>query len=156
MSVGLTIRMSTTSNTNSMFKPFVSINVKSQYSRSLSSSTRTTSTNSATAPSLSNYMSLSPQRFTRIRMPLNSRLLVVDTIDALSRFKGFVAYGNLKKYFSSSGSSSNSVFILTVPPVRFFHLDVSPNVICRVTQTNSNLVIQRYYYYPSFYNNTNT
>ena len=140
ISVGLTIRMSTTSNTNSMFKPFVSINVKSQYSRSLSSSTRTTSTNSATAPSLSNYMSLSPQRFTRIRMPLNSRLLVVDTIDALSRFRGFVAYGNLKKYFSSSGSS---VFILTVPPVRFFHLDVSPNVICRVTQTNSNLVIQR-------------
>eukprot|EP01031_Cornospumella_fuschlensis_P031806 gene31806-38449_t len=57
--------------------------------------------------SLSDYMRLPVEQYVCIQMPLNA---------SLERLGG-------------------SLFNLTVPPVRFFHLDVSPMLFCEVTQT---------------------
>lgn len=64
--------------------------------------------------SLLNYMQLPVEQYVCIKMPLDATLSRID--------------GNR--------------FNLTVPPVRFFNLDVSPTLICRVTQTNEAVLIE--------------
>jgi hypothetical protein len=61
--------------------------------------------------SLTSYMQLPVDQYVCIQMPLNA---------SLERIVG-------------------SQFNLTVPPVRFFHLDVSPSLICEVTQTEDSV-----------------
>jgi hypothetical protein len=63
---------------------------------------------------LTNYMQLPVEQYVCIKMPLDATLARVD--------------GNR--------------FNLTVPPVRFFNLDVSPTMICRVTQSNEAVLIE--------------
>lgn len=64
--------------------------------------------------SLTNYMQLPVEQYVCIKMPLDATLSRID--------------GNK--------------FNLTVPPVTFFNLDVSPTMICRVTQTNEAVLIE--------------
>eukprot|EP01041_Mallomonas_annulata_P010885 gene10885-22728_t len=64
--------------------------------------------------SLSTYMQLPVDQYVCIKMPLDATLNRMDDVN----------------------------FNLTVPPVRFFHLDVSPTIICQVTQTPNTVRIQ--------------
>jgi hypothetical protein len=63
--------------------------------------------------SLNDYMKLPVDQYICIQMPLNA------TLERLQ----------------------NNQFNLTVPPVRFFHLDVSPMLICEVTQNDNSVKI---------------
>ena len=64
--------------------------------------------------SLSDYMRLPVEQYVCIEMPLNS---------TLERLEG-------------------TLFNLTVPPVGFFHLEVSPMLKCRVSQDDDSIVIK--------------
>ncbi len=64
--------------------------------------------------SLSDYMKLPVEQYVCIKMPLNS---------TLERLEG-------------------SLFNLTVPPVGFFHLEVSPMLKCKVSQDEDSVVIK--------------
>lgn len=63
---------------------------------------------------LTNYMQLPVEQYVCIKMPLDATLQRIDT----NRFN------------------------LTVPPVRFFNLDVSPTLLCTVTQGTDAVVIE--------------
>lgn len=63
--------------------------------------------------SLTDYMRLPVEQYVCLQMPLNA------TLERMA----------------------NNQFNLTVPPVRFFHLDVSPVLICDVTQTADSVQI---------------
>eukprot|EP00597_Dinobryon_sp_UTEXLB2267_P008733 CAMPEP_0170093358 /NCGR_PEP_ID=MMETSP0019_2-20121128/26461_1 /TAXON_ID=98059 /ORGANISM="Dinobryon sp., Strain UTEXLB2267" /LENGTH=657 /DNA_ID=CAMNT_0010314179 /DNA_START=131 /DNA_END=2104 /DNA_ORIENTATION=+ len=71
--------------------------------------------------SLSDYMRLPVDQYVCIKMPLDA---------VLERDSSLI--GN---------SDSSNRFILTVPPVRFFNLDVSPQLVCYVTQSNDTVTI---------------
>lgn len=64
--------------------------------------------------SLSNYMQLPVEQYVCIKMPLDATLSRID--------------GNQ--------------FNMTVPPVKFFNLDVSPSLICYVTQSEEGVIIE--------------
>lgn len=73
-----------------------------------------TATENDPGVSLTDYMRLPVDQYVCIRMPLDSQL---DRLD-----------GNN--------------FLLTVPPVTFFNLEVSPNVYCIVTQDDKSVIIE--------------
>ena len=64
--------------------------------------------------SLNDYMQLPVEQYVCIKMPLDAHLERVDT----------------------------SRFVLTIPPVNFFHLKVSPSAYCTVTQNNTAVIIE--------------
>lgn len=64
--------------------------------------------------SLSHYMRLPVEQYVCIKLPLDANLQRLD----------------------------NDLFELVVPPVRFFHLQVSPSVYCNVTQNNTAVIIE--------------
>jgi hypothetical protein len=64
--------------------------------------------------SLSDYMKLPVEQYVCIKMPLDA---------TLERISG-------------------TLFDLTVPPVRFFNLEVSPRMICEVSQSDDSVVIR--------------
>jgi hypothetical protein len=64
--------------------------------------------------SLDDYMQLPVEQYVCIKMPLDATLERMHT----------------------------TVFNLTVPPVKFFHLEVSPMLVCDVIQDDSSVVIR--------------
>lgn len=70
--------------------------------------------------SLSDYMRLPVEQYVCLALPLDAHLERINT----------------------PSSSSNNLFALTVPPVSFFHLSVSPKVYCNVTQDFNSVVIE--------------
>lgn len=64
--------------------------------------------------SLTNYMKLPVEQYVCIKMPLDANLVRLE----------------------------DSLFVLTVPPVNFFHLSVSPSVYCNVTQNDTAVIIE--------------
>lgn len=64
--------------------------------------------------SLTDYMRLPVEQYVCIQMPLNAHLERLDI----------------------------SLFVLTIPPVNFFHLQVSPSAYCNVTQNNTAVIIE--------------
>lgn len=64
--------------------------------------------------SLDDYMQLPVEQYVCIKMPLDATLERMHT----------------------------TVFNLTVPPVKFFHLEVSPMLVCEVTQDDNSVVIK--------------
>ena len=67
--------------------------------------------------SLDDYMQLPVEQYVCIKMPLDATLERMHT----------------------------TVFNLTVPPVKFFHLEVSPMLVCEVTQDENSVVIKSKY-----------
>lgn len=64
--------------------------------------------------SLNDYMQLPVEQYVCIKMPLNAHLERLNM----------------------------SLFVLTIPPVNFFHLKVSPSAYCTVTQNSTAVIIE--------------
>lgn len=88
--------------------------------------------------SLSDYMRLPVDQYVCIRMPLDATLTRHPSDD--NRFGGQLP-DNCYHYHHYRHHSYN-VTDLVVPPVTFFNLQVSPTIICKVSQTPSAVIIE--------------
>lgn len=91
---------------------------------------------------LTDYMKLPVDQYVCIKMPLDAtleRMKPDNVIKFLSnQNKDLIGYNDLSK----NPTIPNNYFNLTVPPVRFFTLDVSPSLVCRVTQSDDQITIE--------------
>jgi len=91
---------------------------------------------------LTDYMKLPVDQYVCIKMPLDATLERMKP-DNVMKFlsnqnKDLIGYNDLTK----NPTIPNNYFNLTVPPVRFFTLDVSPSLVCRVKQSDDEIIIE--------------
>ena len=85
---------------------------------------------------LTDYMKLPVDQYVCIKMPLDATLVRMKSNDIIRYLS------NTNTPLLSTDAIPNNYFNLTVPPVRFFTLDVSPSLVCKVTQADDMITIE--------------